>query len=89
MNINDVVLYCIIIGGGGMAFLAYKAHQAQKKLAHSLNGIKERLGKLNKLVLDVENIENQMHLAAVEKVDKRNLDLIIKETLSFIREKGR
>lgn len=72
-----------------MTFLAYKAHESQKKLAHSLKGIKDRLGKLNKLVEDVEHVENQMHLAAVEKVDKRNLDLIIKETLSFIKEKAR
>lgn len=87
MNVNDVVLYGIILGCVALSYLAYLAHQEQKRLLHQLKGVKERLGKLNGLVVDVEKVENEMHRAAVEKVDKRNLELIIRETLDFLKEK--
>jgi hypothetical protein len=87
LNVNDVVLYCIILGGGSLIYLAYLAHQEQKRLLSELKSTKERLAKLSNLIVDVEKVEHEMHKAAIEKVDKRNLELIIKETLDYLGEK--
>lgn len=87
MNVNDVVLYSIIISAAVLAYLALMAHREQKMMLQKLKGSGEKLGKLSNLVKEVEKVEHQMHKAAVEKVDRRNLDLIIKETLEFLNEK--
>ncbi|MFH1257632.1 MAG: hypothetical protein ABIG96_04640 [Candidatus Micrarchaeota archaeon] len=88
MGINEILLYAIILSCGIMAYFVYAAHKEQKRLLGDLKGVKERLNKLNALLVDVEKVEHEMHKAAVEKVDKRNLELIMKETLEFINEKG-
>jgi hypothetical protein len=87
VDVNDVVLYGIIIGGGILVMLGYLAHQQQKKLMEQLKHTKDRLSKLAQLVDEIEKVEYEMHKASVEKVDRRNLDLIMKETLEFINEK--
>ncbi len=88
MNVNDVVLYGVIVGAAALTFLSFRAHRQQKNLMHKLRGSKERLVKLVKLTQDVEKVENEMAKAAVEKVDKRNLDLIMRETIDFLEEKN-
>lgn len=88
MNINDVALYGIIISCAILAYLAYLAHQEQKRLLKSLHTVKERLNKLERLVSDVDKVEHEMHNAAIEKVDKKNLDLIMRETLEFLNDRS-
>ncbi|MEK6953444.1 MAG: hypothetical protein AABX01_00430 [Candidatus Micrarchaeota archaeon] len=87
MNVNDVVLYCIIIASALLVVLEFLAHKHQKLMHHQLYGSKERLSKLSRLVEEIEGVEKQMHVAATEKVDRRNLDLIMRETIDFLGEK--
>ena len=88
MNINELLLYAIILSCLAMAYLTYVAHKHQRRLLDDLKKSKDRLSKLNALLIDVEKVEHEMHNAAVEKVDKRNLELIMRETLEFINEKN-
>ncbi|MFH1750164.1 MAG: hypothetical protein ABH863_00640 [Candidatus Micrarchaeota archaeon] len=87
MNVNDIIMYLIIVSGGVLVLLAYMAHKQQKLMVHQLGAQKERLSKLSQLVEDIEKVEHQMHKAAVDKVDKRNLEMIMRETLDFLGEK--
>ncbi|HLC48371.1 MAG TPA: hypothetical protein VJI13_04825 [Candidatus Norongarragalinales archaeon] len=87
MNVNEVALYSIIIGGSCLVFLEWMAHRQQKLVAIQLRATKDRLVKLSKLVEDIEKVEHEMHKAAVDKVDRRNLEMIMRETLEFLGEK--